>query len=70
MGLNRGQSMDLPVAWFDLDAGTLTELPQRYKRIGKATYRYAASTIPYEAVLELSSDAFVAIYPGLWVMEA
>jgi hypothetical protein len=70
MALKQGQSMSLPVAWFDLDAGTLTELPQRYERIGEAAYRYAAPTIPYEAVLELSPDAFVASYPGLWVTEA
>ena len=69
MCLTHGQSVDLPVAWFDLDTGNLIELPQRYERIGETTYRYAAPTIPYEAVLRLSSNAFVADYPGLWVME-
>ena len=63
MSLRQGQSMDFPVAWFDLDAGNLTELPQRYERIGESTYRYTAPTIPYEAVLQLSSNAFVAAYP-------
>ncbi len=67
--LRQGQWMELPVAWFDVDTGTLSELPQRYERIGETTYRYAAPTVPYEAILELSSNGFVANYPGLWIME-
>ena len=64
-----GQAVDLPVAWFDIDATTLTELPQRYERRGEATYWYAAPTVPYEGLLELSSNGFASTYPQLWKME-
>ena len=64
-----GQAVDLPVAWFDIDATTLTELPQRYERRGETTYWYVAPTVPYEGLLELSADGFAANYPRLWTME-
>jgi hypothetical protein len=31
-GLAEGQEADVNVAWFDVPAGALTMLPQRYKR--------------------------------------
>jgi len=64
-----GQTIDLAVAWFDVDAVTLTKLPQRYQRRSETTYSYEAPTIPYEGLLELTSNGFVANYPGLWILE-
>lgn len=64
-----GEAANLPVAWFDIDAATLTELPQRYERRGERTYWYVAPTVPYEGLLELSSNGFAAIYGHLWRME-
>ena len=64
-----GQAVDLPVAWFDIDATTLTELPQRYERRGETTYWYVAPTVPYEGLLHLSPNGFAATYPQLWTME-
>jgi hypothetical protein len=70
LGLEPGQAADLPVAWFDLGAARLTELPQRYERRDGTTYRYSAPTVPYEGLLELSSrSGFVRRYPLLWEME-
>jgi uncharacterized protein len=65
----RGQTVDLPVAWFDADATTLTELPQRYERRDETKYWYEAPTVPYEGLLELAPNGFAKDYPQLWRME-
>jgi hypothetical protein len=65
----QGQKIDLPVAWFDIDAATLIELPQRYERRDATTYWYTAPSVPYEGLLELSDNGFVRRYPHLWEME-
>ncbi len=64
-----GQPTDIPVAWFDIDRTTLTELPQRYERRSETTYWYVAPTVSYEGLLELSQNGFASIYPRLWQME-
>lgn len=64
------QAIELPVAWFDLDAVTLIELPQHYERHSETSYWYRAPSVPYEALLELSPSGFVKSYPDLWEMEA
>jgi uncharacterized protein len=66
MALSPGQRADLPVAWFDLDSGSLIELPQSYERRGDASYWYEAPTVPYRALLKISPNGFVQSYPGLW----
>ena len=67
IALRPGQAADLPVVWFDIDAATLTELPQRYERRSETTYLYTAPTVPYEGLLELSRDGFAKVYPQLWL---
>ena len=69
IGLAEGQSVDVPVVWYDVDAATLIELPQRYERRDRFTYWYVSPTVPYEALLELAPNGFVRVYPELWVME-
>ena len=64
-----GSSIELPVAWLDVDAASLVELPQRYERRGEFTYWYEAPTVPYEALLTVSPSGFVQNYPGLWQAE-
>lgn len=59
----------LPAAWFDLDEGTLRELPQSYERISPTSFRYEAPSVGYKGVLEFRDDGFVALYPELWVRE-
>lgn len=68
-GPNPGGTIDLPVAWFDIDRARLSVLPQRYERRDAHTYRYHAATVPYEGLLELAPDGFVKHYPGLWEAE-
>jgi len=64
-----GESVSLPAAWFNLDEGSLTELPQAYRRLTETTYDYVAPSVPYQAVLEVYEDGFVMSYPGLWRRE-
>ena len=64
-----GETVSLPAAWFNLDDGALTELPQSYARLDDTRYRYAAPSVPYEGVLEVGGDGFIADYPGLWRRE-
>jgi hypothetical protein len=66
MALATGQEIELPVAWFDLDTETLSELPQRYERCTESTYWYVAPTVPYKGFLEIADNGFVRRYPDVW----
>ncbi len=66
MALAPGERAELPVAWLDLDSGSLVELPQTYERRGEASYWYEAPTVPYRALLEIAPNGVVQSYPGLW----
>lgn len=70
LALEIGQAADLDIVWFDIDACTLTELPQHYERRSETTYWYTAPSVPYEGLLEISPSGFVRRYPGLWRMES
>lgn len=69
VALAPGESIDLPVAWLDLDAATLSELSQRYERRDETTYHYTAPSVPYEGLLQLSRNGFVRRRPLLLEME-
>jgi hypothetical protein len=58
-----------PAAWFNVSAGTLEVLLQRYERRSETTYWYEASSIRYAALLEVAPIGFVRRYPGLWYAE-
>ena len=59
----------MPVAWLNVQAGTLEILPQRYERRADAAYWYEAPRSTYAALLEVTPVGFVRLYPGLWEME-
>lgn len=63
------ESVSLPVAWFDVDAGTLSELPQIYERRGPNSLWYRAPSVGYEGLLELAPNGFIRNYPNLWSAE-
>jgi uncharacterized protein len=69
LALAVGEAADSPAAWFDISAGTLQVLPQRYERRSAATYWYEAPTVHYQALLEVSPSGFILRYPGLWEAE-
>jgi uncharacterized protein len=64
--IGQGETRLLPAAWFDVDAGTLTELPQTYERRGELAFWYEAPTTGYSGLLEFDPNGFVRRYPGLW----
>jgi uncharacterized protein len=64
-----GRAADVPVAWFDAGAGTLSVLPQRYQRRSGSTYWYEAPRFEYAALLEVTAAGFVSRYPELWIEE-
>lgn len=68
-GLKVGDEAEIPAAWFDVGAASLTRLPQRYRRLSEDRYDYSSPTASYSAVLELAPSGFVRVYPGLWEME-
>jgi len=70
VALSRGQARDVPVAWLDLAAGTLSLLHQRYERRSESSYWYEAPRFTYAAMLEVTPSGFVQRYPTLWEMEA
>jgi uncharacterized protein len=70
LSLAPGQAAELAVVWFDVDADSLTQLPQRYERRSETSYWYAAPSVPYEGLLELAENGFAQTYPGLWRMES
>ena len=63
------ETVPLPVAWFDADAGTLTELLQTYERRGPNAFWYRAPSVGYEGLLELAPNGFIRNYPNLWIAE-
>jgi uncharacterized protein len=69
IALAEGNAADVPVAWLDVVAGTLTVLPQRYERRTAATYWYESVTAKYAGLLEVTPAGFIRTYPGLWEAE-
>ena len=63
-------TVELPVAWLDIDTGTLSELPQIYERRSETTFWYEAPSAEYSGLLELAANGFVRRYPGLWEAES
>jgi hypothetical protein len=70
VAIDHGQIAQLPSAWFDVDLGTLAELPQTYERRGELAYWYEAPSVGYQGLLELAPNGFIQRYPGLWEAEA
>jgi uncharacterized protein len=63
-----GQRVEVPVAWFDVGATKLIELPQVYEKQDDVTYSYEGPMFGYKAVLELAESGFARLYPELWQM--
>jgi uncharacterized protein len=69
LDLAPGQAADVDVAWWDLGAGTLEVLSQRYERRTAHTYWYESRRFDYRALLEVTPEGFVRRYPGLWEVD-
>jgi hypothetical protein len=64
-----GTATDVPVAWLDVESGTLERLEQRYERRSEQTYWYESPRFDYRALLEVDAVGFVRLYPELWEAE-
>ena len=62
-----GEEAEIRVAWFDVGAARLVELPQSYRRLDESRYAYRGFS--YAATLEMAPSGFVRLYPQLWEME-
>jgi hypothetical protein len=69
ISITRNSAVELPVAWFDLDTGTMSELPQIYKRRSETAFWYESPVHGYQAQLELAPNGFIRRYPHLWEAE-
>jgi uncharacterized protein len=69
VALPLGETVHSPAAWFDLEAGALTELRQIYQRRGDLALHYQAPDVGYEGLLELTPSGFISNYPGLWAAD-
>jgi uncharacterized protein len=69
LALEPGQTAKAPAAWFDLEAGALICLPQRYERRGETEYWYEAPSVGYAGLLEVLPNGYIQTYPGLWQAE-
>lgn len=69
IALEDGQAADVPVAWLEVPAGTLSVLEQQYARRAGDAYWYAARRFEYAAELKVDPVGFVRHYPGLWEAE-
>lgn len=69
VSIAENETVSLAVAWLDVDAGTLTELPQIYERRARDAYWYRAPSVGYEGLLELAPNGFIRSYPRLWAAE-
>jgi hypothetical protein len=68
LNLAAGQEADMPVAWLDPETGSLSFLPQHYRRLSANRYAYASPTVGYAETLEVDpASGFALRYPGLWV---
>jgi uncharacterized protein len=67
--IGEGETVHLPVAWLDIDAGALSELPQIYRRRGETALWYEAPSVGYTGPLRLAPNGFIQDYPNLWEAE-
>jgi hypothetical protein len=68
--LDVGQATPAPAAYLTFPELRLTRLEQRYRRLDKVRYAYAAPLFDYDDTLEVSPTGFVLDYPGLWIRVA
>jgi len=69
VSIGQDEALELPVAWLDVEAGALTELPQLYTRRSEAAFWYEAPSVGYQGLLELAPNGFIKSYPNLWEAE-
>ncbi len=70
LGLAVGQRAEIKAAWLRFPSFELEQLPQVYRRLDEATYRYESAGGQFAADLKVTPAGFVTDYPGVWQAEA
>lgn len=70
LGLAIGQAAEVKAAWLRFPSFELEPLPQVYRRLDGATYRYESGGGRFVADLQVTPAGLVIDYPGLWQAEA
>jgi uncharacterized protein len=70
LDLKIGQAATVVAAWLKFPSFALEPLPQVYRRLDEATYRYESSGGEFVADLQVDPSGFVLDYPGIWNAEA
>lgn len=64
--LRTGQSAEAPALWLAVPGLRWQRLQQRYQRVGRFAYDYAAPDVGYRGRLQVARDGAVEHYPGLF----
>jgi hypothetical protein len=70
LSLRVGQEADVRAAWLRFPSFALEPLPQRYRRLDAARYRYESAGGSFVADLEVDDAGFVIRYPGFCEVES
>jgi len=68
LALAIGEGAEAPAAYLAFPRMRFVKLPQRYHRIGKTEFDYAAPTVGYAGTLKVLPSGAVAHYPGLFTL--
>jgi uncharacterized protein len=69
LNLMAGKAAEVKAAWLRFPSFTLEPLPQTYRRLGAATYRYESGGGTFVPDLSVNTVGFVTVYPGFFVPE-
>lgn len=69
LSLEIGQSAEVRAAWLRFPSFRLEPLPQVYRRIAEATYRYESAGGQFVRDLPVNGAGFVTEYPDFWIAE-
>jgi uncharacterized protein len=66
LDLKIGESTEFDAVWVRFPRLKLEPLSQRYTRLSDRCYKYEASALGYEALLEVDGDGLIVKYDELW----
>ncbi len=69
LNLTVGQAAEVRAAWLRFPSFTLEPLPQTYRRLEAATYRYESGSGAFVRDLSVNTAGFVTVYPDFFALE-
>ena len=64
--MGHGESQEISVLYFDLEAGKVDLRKQRYTRLSERQYRFETVPAGFCATIDVDENGFVLEYPGLF----